>query len=91
MHRCSSIDEYINFAPMDQRSELSEIRRLIEKNLTKAIGSIGGSGFPVYTISKQWKAGFAYRGQGPLLYIICLLYTSPSPRDLSTSRMPSSA
>ena len=25
------------------------------------------------------------------LYKICLLYTSPSPRDLSTSRMPSSA
>ena len=23
--------------------------------------------------------------------ITCLLYTSPSPRDLSTSRMPSSA
>ena len=26
-----------------------------------------------------------------LLAAICLLYTSPSPRDLSTSRMPSSA
>ena len=25
------------------------------------------------------------------LYMACLLYTSPSPRDLSTSRMPSSA
>ena len=25
------------------------------------------------------------------LFQICLLYTSPSPRDLSTSRMPSSA
>jgi len=25
------------------------------------------------------------------LYVTCLLYTSPSPRDLSTSRMPSSA
>ena len=25
------------------------------------------------------------------LFIPCLLYTSPSPRDLSTSRMPSSA
>ena len=25
------------------------------------------------------------------LYQFCLLYTSPSPRDLSTSRMPSSA
>ena len=24
-------------------------------------------------------------------YLPCLLYTSPSPRDLSTSRMPSSA
>ena len=27
----------------------------------------------------------------PLLATDCLLYTSPSPRDLSTSRMPSSA
>ena len=26
-----------------------------------------------------------------VLDMICLLYTSPSPRDLSTSRMPSSA
>ena len=25
------------------------------------------------------------------LGMLCLLYTSPSPRDLSTSRMPSSA
>ena len=24
-------------------------------------------------------------------FVTCLLYTSPSPRDLSTSRMPSSA
>ena len=27
----------------------------------------------------------------PAMLITCLLYTSPSPRDLSTSRMPSSA
>ena len=26
-----------------------------------------------------------------ILCCVCLLYTSPSPRDLSTSRMPSSA
>ena len=25
------------------------------------------------------------------MVLVCLLYTSPSPRDLSTSRMPSSA
>ena len=29
--------------------------------------------------------------EGTVLDIVCLLYTSPSPRDLSTSRMPSSA
>ena len=28
---------------------------------------------------------------GCTAYDVCLLYTSPSPRDLSTSRMPSSA
>ena len=28
---------------------------------------------------------------GITIYLRCLLYTSPSPRDLSTSRMPSSA
>ena len=28
---------------------------------------------------------------GSIVGYICLLYTSPSPRDLSTSRMPSSA
>ena len=28
---------------------------------------------------------------GVLMFRRCLLYTSPSPRDLSTSRMPSSA
>ena len=27
----------------------------------------------------------------PSILMFCLLYTSPSPRDLSTSRMPSSA
>ena len=39
-----------------------------------------------------WMAGMYYL---PRLFVYhaeaCLLYTSPSPRDLSTSRMPSSA
>ena len=30
-------------------------------------------------------------GSSPINLMGCLLYTSPSPRDLSTSRMPSSA
>ena len=32
-----------------------------------------------------------WSGPNGLIYWSCLLYTSPSPRDLSTSRMPSSA
>ena len=31
------------------------------------------------------------RNKGELYYAICLLYTSPSPRDVEESRMPSSA
>ena len=37
-------------------------------------------------------ASFPYGAGGPnAAFSFCLLYTSPSPRDLSTSRMPSSA
>jgi len=32
-----------------------------------------------------------HHAEGNALFYLCLLYTSPSPRDLSTSRMPSSA
>ena len=37
------------------------------------------------------RLGAAIKPERDLLFTYCLLYTSPSPRDLSTSRMPSSA
>ena len=37
------------------------------------------------------RLGVVRRDDRDRLALICLLYTSPSPRDLSTSRMPSSA
>ena len=40
------------------------------------------------TAVQQIEAQF---GSGSIMALGCLLYTSPSPRDLSTSRMPSSA
>ena len=41
---------------------------------------------------EQWLLGLLSKGVSVLTSdICCLLYTSPSPRDLSTSRMPSSA
>ena len=46
----------------------------------------------------EYAAGFVLlrpadpgKGNGRLLYEVCLLYTSPSPRDGLLSRMPSSA
>ena len=42
--------------------------------------------YPVVLIAKSGKAIL-----GSFTSMTCLLYTSPSPRDLSTSRMPSSA
>ena len=41
-----------------------------------------------YKLEAQTVAG---KPIAPNSSISCLLYTSPSPRDLSTSRMPSSA
>ena len=59
------------------------------ENRAKAFGLIGvafGLGFilgPAFAgVLSQWSV---------TLPVCCLLYTSPSPRDLSTSRMPSSA
>ena len=47
-----------------------------------------------YSEEKQMPTGIKLvpnTHSGPYNAGICLLYTSPSPRDLSTSRMPSSA
>ena len=64
----------------------------IHKSITDVISSGGGS------VSEQgvWqKRKLAYEidtfKEGIYTITTCLLYTSPSPRDLSTSRMPSSA
>ena len=53
----------------------------------------GSGGFKQVKVGRQ-PAGWKFTGT-PMPYWVefktCLLYTSPSPRDLSTSRMPSSA
>ena len=46
----------------------------------------GGNGKAMFNLANMYQDG-----QGVTQDYACLLYTSPSPRDLSTSRMPSSA
>ena len=55
-------------------------------NLLRSIGEVG---YAEPTPIQQ--AAIPLIIDGKDLIGICLLYTSPSPRDLSTSRMPSSA
>ena len=44
-----------------------------------------------YRLFTQGGQMLVSQGTGAQLHLVCPLYTSPSPRDLSTSRMPSSA
>ena len=46
-------------------------------------------GLGVMVLAQAW--GIIFEAMSSLFLRTCLLYTSPSPRDLSTSRMPSSA
>ena len=54
-----------------------------EKNLSKADYIFGQPNLPSSLISKSTKL--------KAIFNVCLLYTSPSPRDQRGSRMPSSA
>ena len=69
------------------------------KNLTK-LSAIALAGSVMMTSAKavEIEVGYAYSSLFDVTmerlipeFNNCLLYTSPSPRDLSTSRMPSSA
>ena len=70
--------------------EVSEIvqiplSRLLDPDLRTSVEyeAAGGTRFPGIFLSKE--------DERVIWGLTCLLYTSPSPRDLSTSRMPSSA
>ena len=65
--------------------------QIISFNLT-GIG-VGSSYVNVYVFNNGTSATqiFTVEVKEQTITGLCLLYTSPSPRDLSTSRMPSSA
>ena len=47
--------------------------------------------YPIFDKLTQNQLGFFWRPEEVSLQNDCLLYTSPSPRDATLSRMPSSA
>mgnify|MGYP003329194917 CR=1 FL=1 len=55
----------------------------------ECIGACGGA--PAVQVNYETVEGVTPTKALELCKYLCLLYTSPSPRDLSTSRMPSSA
>jgi len=63
----------------------SAIAELSQPDGDRALEALCRGG--LFTAEATTLARFAH----PMLRQVCLLYTSPSPRDLSTSRMPSSA
>ena len=75
----------------------SAVEKLVQCQGRILLTGMGKMGF----VARKAAATFCSTG-APAIYLhpteaihgdlgICLLYTSPSPRDLSTSRMPSSA
>ena len=69
--------------PDPNQTLLNYIRTELKKTGTKEGCSEGGCGACTIVLGELV--------DNKIIYKACLLYTSPSPRDLSTSRMPSSA
>ena len=76
----------INAIISNSVNELSEMNAYV-------LPGVGSADVVMDTLRKRDLINFIKRSNKPILGICigCLLYTSPSPRDLSTSRMPSSA
>ena len=69
------LDEYVAVDP-------EAVATALARSYHWTIAPCGNTALNLLGLSTQVTAVWSY---------ICLLYTSPSPRDLSTSRMPSSA
>ena len=80
----------INKSRIEIRSEIyhaglsslsNQLEDLLENGTTMILGHNPGSEALINYLTEEWE----------VMPTACLLYTSPSPRDLSTSSMPSSA
>ena len=87
-----------SWSPNNKKINLNEIQNFSVKNEKKNLEDISKNDLLKLNRDSIRAVSLirSYRQRGHLIASldplgICLLYTSPSPRDLSTSRMPSSA
>ena len=59
--------------------------------LSRFLGAVSSQGIKETSKIFKWFNCLAYATLAALIARTCLLYTSPSPRDATLSRMPSSA
>ena len=69
---------------MLKNGDLALVRKV---NIVFCGGGTGGHYYPLMAIKQELDKKLKNKS----MYYICLLYTSPSPRDKRQSRMPSSA
>ena len=83
----SNLLRVIHYPPITGNEEPSSIRAAAHEDINLLTMLVAGTepGLQVLDLNNQWHDVSCDPNT------ICLLYTSPSPRDLSTSRMPSSA
>jgi len=86
------VEALSGFSPEEHVPYVLDAVRLVQQQLGEKVPLIGFSGAP-FTLASYLIEGSPSREftRTKKLMYDCLLYTSPSPRDLSTSRMPSSA
>ena len=76
------LDEYVAADP-------EAVANALARSYHWTIAPCGNTALNLLGLSTQVTAVWSYISDGP--YKTCLLYTSPSPRDVEESRMPSSA
>ena len=97
-YKLKSVLEVLDESPVVNKIQLNFWRWMSEYYLC-TIGEIMNTALPSsLKLASETKISFNSSFDGDITtlnsdekIVVCLLYTSPSPRDVSTSRMPSSA
>ena len=90
--RSKRLSEILFKKDKNELFDQGELDKIIEEDVNKIVKKQIDIGIDIISDGEMSKISYATYVKDRLHgFSGCLLYTSPSPRDLSTSRMPSSA